>query len=244
MENTNRYERWWGTALIVLGVALLAVVFVTAFAIVGDPGGYFDDWVPADGPAGPEASFDWTSSDLNVEFADTSSLGDAADIERWAWDFGDGTEATEPTPSHRFGEEGEYTVTLDVVDANGASSQAEATVGLEMGAVSSGSGAIGLNDMADKLVATVERSSKAAGVVLLVIGLFLVLTLIGGRVTRQGVRVLRPVPERISVRLRPRHLELEMRERAAAVSEEPQLPSRPREADPTEAREERIPSGV
>ncbi len=242
MENTNRYERWWGTTLIVLGVALLAVVFVAAFAIVRDPGGYFDEWVPTDGPAGPEASFDWTSSDLTVEFADTSSVGDA-DIERWAWDFGDGTESVEPSPPHRFADEGEYAVTLDVVDANGASSRAEATVGVEVGSADSGSGAIGLNDVADKLVATVERSSKGAGVVVLVIALFLVLTLVGGRVMRQGVRILRPVPERISVKLKPRHLELEMRERAAGASDVPQLPAQPAETV-TEGSEERVPSGV
>jgi hypothetical protein len=46
----------------------------------------------------------------------------------------------------------------------------------------------------------------------LVIGMFVVLTMIGGRLVRQGVRALRPIPERISVKLRPKKLELAMAE--------------------------------
>jgi hypothetical protein len=211
MKNTNSYERWWATGLIVVGVALLGVVFVSAFVIVSDPGGYYDDWVNAEGLEGPEASFDWASSDLVVEFLDTSSIGDA-DLERWAWDFGDGAKSTDPSPSHRFAEEGEFEVTLDVVDENGLASQAETNLEIEIGIEDSGSGTLGLSDLAKSVTDAVERSAKGGSVVLLVIGMFVVLTMIGGRLVRQGVRTLRPIPEKISVKLRPKELELAMTE--------------------------------
>ncbi len=209
MKNTNRYERLWATVLIVAGVVLLGVVFFSAFAIVKDPGGSYDKWVPDEGVEGPEASFDWASSDLVVEFVDTSSVGDA-ELERWAWNFGDGTESADPNPSHRFPEDGEFAITLDVVDGNGLASQAETTVGVETGAENSGEGALGLSDLADSVIDAVERGAKGGGVVLLVVGLFVVLTMVGGRLLRQGVRALRPIPDRISVKLRPKNLELAM----------------------------------
>ena len=211
MQSAKGYERWWAVGLIAVGVVLLGIVFVAGFAIVRDPGGYYDQWVPSEGPNGPEAAFEWASSGPDVEFADTSTSGDG-DLVRWVWDFGDGAESTEPSPSHRFAEEGEFAVTLDVVDENGLSSQAEATVGIETGVDSSGSGALGLSDLADSLVDAVEQAAKGGGVVVLVIGMFVVLTMIGGRLLRQGVRTMRPIPDRISVKLRPKNLQLALNE--------------------------------
>ena len=229
MKSGNHYERWWAMGLIVIGVVLLGIVFVSAFAIVGDPGGYYDQWVPAEGPTGPEASFEWASSGSVVEFADTSTMGDA-DLMRWVWDFGDGAESTETNPSHRFAEEGEFAVTLDVVDESGLGSQAEATVGIEAGADSSGSGALGLSDLADSVVDAVEQAAKGGGVVVLVIGMFVVLTMIGGRLLRQGVRTLRPIPDRISVKLRPKNLELALddsRDKAPSTTDAADAPLSP-----------------
>ena len=207
MKATDHYERWWAAGLIILGAALLGIVFFAAFSIVSDPGGYYDEWIPAEGPDGPEASFDWTSSGSVVEFVDTSSTG-AADIVRWEWDFGDGSQSPDPNPTHRFVDEGEYDVTLDVVDDNGAASQAIGAVGTGPEGAQSGSGEIGITDLADKAIGTIERAAKGGGVVVLVIGMFVVMTMIGGRFVRQGVRALRPIPDRIKVKLRPKELEL------------------------------------
>ena len=207
MKATDRYERWWATGLIVLGAALLGIVFFMAFSIVSDPGGYYDEWIPAEGPEGPEASFDWVASGSVADFTDTSTTGDS-DIVAWAWEFGDGTQSTDPNPSHRFTEDGEYTATLDVVDGNGASSQASGTVATGLEGPGSGTGEIGMSDLADKAIAAIERSAKGAGVVVLVIGMFVVLTMVGGRFVRQGVRALRPIPDKIRVKLRPKELEL------------------------------------
>ncbi len=203
------YETYLGVGLIVIGVVLLGAVAFRAFSIIGDPGGYYESWVPEAEAAGPEASFDWVSSGLSVEFTDTSKIGDTP-IGRWMWEFDDGTTSDEPNPTHRFSQDGEWLVTLDVVGEDGSSSQAEAAVEIEPGTENSGKGAIGLNDMADKVIGTVGRAAKGGVVVVLVIGLFTVLTLAGGRMISHGVRVFRPVPKRISVKLRPKELELAM----------------------------------
>lgn len=218
----QRFERAWATGLIVIGLVLLGVVFASAFVIVMDPGEYYDKWVADDGTAGPEASFDWASSGLLVEFTGTSETGDA-NIERSLWDFGDGAESTDPNPSHRFTEEGEWTVALEVVDENGLSSKAEGTVEVEAGTVTRGDGAIGLSDLADRLAKTTERVAKGGVVVLLVIGMFVVLTMIGGRVVRQGTRMLRPIPDRINLKLRPKELELALVEANAEISSTAEL---------------------
>lgn len=217
----HRYGTRLGTGMIVVGVVLLGVAFVLAFGILTDPGGYYDEWVPDEGVAGPEASYDWTSAGLDVQFVDTSQSGDGS-IEGFIWDFGDGAVSSEPEPTHRFADAGERTVTLEVVDANDLSSRAEGTVEIEAGAENSGEGAIGLSDLADNLAATVERSAKGGMVVVLVIGMLVVLTMIGGRVIRQGVRMLRPLPDRITMKLKPKELELAA---ADSTSEtEPQVP--------------------
>jgi PKD repeat protein len=242
----NRYERWWSAGLIALGVVALGVAFIAAFAIVRDPGTYYDEWVPVDGPDGPEASFEWVASGRAVEFLDTSTMGDA-NLEQRVWDFGDGTESTDSDPSHRYATDGEYTVRLDVMDANGLTSQAEGAVSVEVGADTSGEGAIGMNDLAADLTDTVERAAKGGGVVLLVIGMLVVLTMIGGRLVRQGVRTLRPIPDRISMKLRPKELELAVAEPAdSAVSPTDEVvppPPPARETAPSDA-DARVRSGV
>ena len=123
------------------------------------------------------------------------------------WIFGDGAQSAKRNPSHRYGEDGEYTAALEVTDGNGLSSRSEATIMVQAGTQNAGQGELGLTE----LTATVERSVKGIGVVLLVIGLFLVLVMVGGRLLKQGVNAaLRPIPERISVKVRPRELEREL----------------------------------
>jgi len=64
---------------------------------------------------------------LNPTFNDTIQFFDVSNeldgvIKEWLWDFGDGTSSLERSPSHRYINEGKYTVTLSVTDNDGASS--------------------------------------------------------------------------------------------------------------------------
>jgi len=53
-----------------------------------------------------------------VHFRDESVTGGNSIVE-WLWDFGDGETSPEPEPSHRYRDDGDYVVTLTVVDASG-----------------------------------------------------------------------------------------------------------------------------
>jgi PKD repeat protein len=63
----------------------------------------------------PTAGFTFNSTDLIVSFTDASSDSDGT-IATWAWDFGDDSNSSAPSPSHTYGAAGSYTVALTVTD--------------------------------------------------------------------------------------------------------------------------------
>ncbi len=63
----------------------------------------------------PEASFNFVTSGLTVNFTETSSDPDGF-ITGWVWDFGDGTFSTERHPLHTFAGANSYIVRLTVTD--------------------------------------------------------------------------------------------------------------------------------
>ena len=67
------------------------------------------------------------SSDMNyptVSFTDNS----AGSINDYAWDFGDGGTSNTDSPTHNYGDVGEFTVELTVTDVNGCTDLAVATI--------------------------------------------------------------------------------------------------------------------
>jgi len=54
-------------------------------------------------------------------FRDASTDLDGT-ISRWSWTFGDGAVSDEPNPTHGYGDDGSYTVTLVVIDEDGGES--------------------------------------------------------------------------------------------------------------------------
>lgn len=75
----------------------------------------------------PAATFSSACSDLSCAFADSSSDPDGS-IERWSWDFGDGSTSDHQNPAHTYQAAGEYTVMLTVTDDEGAISSAAQTL--------------------------------------------------------------------------------------------------------------------
>lgn len=78
--------------------------------------------VPAESVRPPAADFALSSSVVEVgraiEFEDRSD----GDIDRWRWDFGDGTSATGPAVRKSWGRAGRYEVTLTVANEQGSDS--------------------------------------------------------------------------------------------------------------------------
>jgi len=200
------FELILGIGILALGLVVILFTFSQAFAIATNPGPWLRNQLPQQQqPAGPSASFDWTSNDATVTFADSSRPGDAQ-IVLWDWDFGDGQRGSAQNPTHTYSSYTTYQASLVVRDANGKESLAVAQVITVIGDTRSGRGVntptgAGLNlnlDFADVLL--------PIAIVFLTFGLFLVMTVAGGAIMRAGWNILKPKPETIRVRLKPKHL--------------------------------------
>jgi PKD repeat protein/Mg-chelatase subunit ChlD len=82
----------------------------------------------------PIAGFDYTpsnpSSDDDISFIDQSNDTDGG-IVSWHWDFGDGATSTQASPTHKYGQDGNYTVSLTVTDGDGLTHTRTKTVKVE-----------------------------------------------------------------------------------------------------------------
>jgi PKD repeat protein len=76
---------------------------------------------------GPTADFSFNCVDLVCSFTDASSDPDGT-IESWSWDFDDGSLSPQQNPQHAFTTKGDYQVSLEVTDDDGATGQTSRTV--------------------------------------------------------------------------------------------------------------------
>lgn len=196
-----------GIGVLALGLGLLLFTFTQALTIATDPGEFFRSQFGTE-PAtqGPSASFTWDTSGLSGMFQDTSQQGDAP-ITSWAWNFGDGnrTSGPDPNPAHTYGNASIYQVGLIVRDANGKESRAVAQVEAVPSQTRSG-------DSLGDPTAGLELNFDFGGLLqpvaftFLTFGMYVVLAMVGGHVTKAGWNMIKPKPETIRVRLKPRHL--------------------------------------
>ena len=200
------FELILGIGVLALGLVVILFTFAQAFALAQQPGEFLrNQLLRSEQAQGPASSFGWSSDDFNVTFTDRSTAGDSA-ITRWDWEFGDGPASTgQNPPIHRYTGTGPWTVRLTVTDQNNMQGVSVSEVTLMPGGTNGGSshadlsGGLNVNlNLGDVLL--------PIAVVLLTSGLFLVMSIVGGMIMKAGWNILKPKPETIRVRLKPKDL--------------------------------------
>jgi hypothetical protein len=220
----DHVEMLLGLAVLALGIGLLIFTFSHALAIASAPGDFFRSQVPQNqAPKGPAASFRWDTNDFNATLQDTSRSGDAAITSR-EWDFGDGTRVSGPSPGpHRYTNASVYQASLIVRDANGKESRALAQVQVVPRQIRSGESVAdptaGIN-----LGFDLSGILQPVAITFLTFGMYVVMTLVGGAITRAGWNMVKPKPETIRVRLKPRDLTRAMEQDTGTVIAYPPPP--------------------
>lgn len=210
-----------------LGVGLLLFTFGNALALATNPGPFISNQLPGQQTQsqGPSASFTWSSNGFNLTVQDTSHQGAAA-ITNWQWNFGDGSgQVSNQNPgTHVYTNPGPYTVELTLTDSNNQQSTTFAPVdivpsqprgGQSVGSITASLPNVNLN-FGDILLPV------AVGT--LTVGLYLAMAVIGGMILKAGWNLVRPRPETIRIRLKPKHLQQMVEEDATVAAAPPPPP--------------------
>jgi len=207
-----------GSILLVVGLIVLFIGFYFAITIVLNPRAYLDSQTPSSNDQtakGPTAEFRFTIDNLMVTFQDASKQGESS-INSWQWDFGDGSSASGPSPPpHTYGGNFSGNVRLTVRDGNDMESSALGNVHVAMGEHSSGNSApdystnlgnaINFGDIAQPLVNLGRGVAAVAGTFFML----LIVCIVGGSILKAGWNLIRPRPETIKVRIKPKDLQAE-----------------------------------
>ena len=216
--NREKYELVLGTVVLVLGIVVVMFVFIFAYGFIPTAGDYLEEQLPEEEVIeGPRASFHWDSNDLSVDFDDTSEAGDA-NIVSWDWDFGDGESDSSAGPTHLYSDNSTWGVYLTVEDENGKTSQASSDVRVESGETYSGNSRAEFGDF--DLDMDFGKMLHPLALAILVIGLFFVMVVVGGYMMNAGWNLIKPKPETVKVRIKPKDLEVEPIH-AAPVQQDP-----------------------
>ncbi|MCK5292261.1 MAG: PKD domain-containing protein [Thermoplasmata archaeon] len=211
-----------GLVLIIVGIVIMLFVFSTALNLAFSSGDFFREQLPGEeAVSGPRAEFSWDTDDLNVTFEDQSSEGDG-NIVSWEWDFGDGNQDNDQNPSHPYNNEGNYQVTLRIEDDNGKRNSATGEVILEAGGARSGSSIGGIPEISFDVDFT--NMLLPIAIALLVGTLFLVMFLVGAAITKAGWNILKPKPEKLKIKLKPKEIQIQQVGTYAAAPQQPVQP--------------------
>jgi vibriolysin len=88
------------------------------------------------GNTAPVSNFTFSANKLDVNFSDSSS--DDKGVVSYAWSFGDGSSSAIESPNHSYSNDGSYSVSLTVSDAEGLSNTKTKTVSVSAGDTNTG----------------------------------------------------------------------------------------------------------
>ncbi len=216
-----------GLCVMALGIGLLLFTFGNALALAANPGTFLRGQLPASQTSaqGPSAAFTWSSNGFNLTVQDTSRQGAAA-ITNWQWNFGDGGgQVTGQNPgTHVYTNPGPYTVELTVTDSNSQQSTTFAPVDIVPSQPRSGQSVGSLTSSLPNVNLNLGDILLPVAVGTLTVGLYLAMAVVGGMVLKAGWNLVRPRPETIRIRLRPKHLQQMVEEDAAVPAAPPPPP--------------------
>jgi hypothetical protein len=204
--NREKYELVLGTVLLIIGIVVVMFVFVFAYGFIPTAGNYLKEQLPeTETVEGPTSRFNWNSNDLSVNFEDVSDTGDA-DIVSWEWTFGDGESDGSPSPTHSYPHNQTWTVYLIVEDDNGKKSQSSSEVNVEIGQQFNGNSE---DNSFDFDMGNFSGIILPLALAIILVGLFFVMAVVGGYLMKAGWNLIKPRPETIKVRVKPKDLEVE-----------------------------------
>jgi PKD repeat protein len=219
----RKYEIFLGTGVLIAGIVILLFVFSMMLPIAKNPGKFLDEQSPTTEQAQPpECAFDWSSNDMSVSFTDASNPGSAS-ITSYSWEFGDGSTGSQKNPTHTYGNPQEYNVRLTVQDGDGMSASATATVYPE----GQNSGSSQSDSSLDGKGFSLDFTPFAMSIVFM--GAYLILYLVGASILKAGWNLISPRAEKITLRVKPKHIEVEpvgppAQPQVAYVQQPPQQP--------------------
>lgn len=217
----EKYELALGTTLLVVGLVILLFVFVNVYGIVSNPGDFLKKQMPEEKNP-PVSSFDWKASNMTVTLTDTSRQGSSS-IVSYGWEFGDGNTEQSRNPTHTFMQGGDYSIKLTVTDQNGLSSTSRASVNIQMNSTKSG----GSDPDSGGMNFDITSAIMPFGIAIIIFGMYLVMFLVGAAILKAGWNLIKPKPESITVRVKPKHLQLENVEEGRRMLQSPPTPSPP-----------------
>jgi hypothetical protein len=217
----DTFDLLLGLGVLALGVGLLLFTFVNALALAANPGPFLMNQLPAgqQQTQAPSASFSWSSNGFNLTVQDRSQQGSAS-IVNWEWDFGDNSGMVNGrNPAvHVYANPGPYSVMLTVTDSNNRASITFAPVEIVPAQTRSGQSIGDITAQIPNLDFNLGEILLPVGVGLLTIGLYLAMAVVGGMITKAGWNLIRPRPETIRIRLKPKHLQQAIEEDVAPAS--------------------------